>query len=73
MYLPYVIIKLVIVKYLKTLLSLFRNKDDRFLVLEMLESGNRGVSIRADFADKTISVSKIVSNPSLKKIIKKFG
>ena len=70
---PYSIIKLVIVKYLKTLLSLFRNKDDRFLVLEMLESGNRGVSIRADFADKTISVSKIVSNPSLKKIIKKFG
>lgn len=55
------------------LTSLFRGKDDSFLVVEILENGNRAAYIRADFENKELKFIKTHSGPDLKKLLKKFG
>lgn len=61
-----------IVKWLNKALSLFWSKDDRFLVVEILEDQNRAASIKANFLSKEIKVLKVVSKPDLKKLLNKF-
>lgn len=59
---------------LKTkLTSLLRGKDDKFLVVEILENSNRAAYIKADFDNKELKFIKTHSGPDLKKLLKKFG
>lgn len=52
---------------------LLKGKDDRFLVLEILEHKVKGAVIHADFSGKKIQVTRVRSHPDLKKLVKKFG
>ncbi|MDO8466928.1 MAG: hypothetical protein Q7S83_02180 [bacterium] len=59
---------------LKTKLSsLLRGKDDRFLVVEILENSNRVAYIKANFDNKELKFIKTHTGPDLKKLLKKFG
>ncbi len=48
------------------------DKDDRFLVVEILENNNRASYIKANFASKELRVLKTASAPDLKKLLNNF-
>ena len=58
---------------LSSLLTLFKNKQDRFLVLEIFQNFNRAAYIKVDFPGKAIRVVKVRNHPDLGRLLKKFG
>lgn len=62
-----------VIKALNKLLSLFTEKNDRFLVLEILDNLNRAAFIKVNFLDKKIRVLKIISEPILEKLARRIG
>lgn len=58
---------------LSSLLTLFKNKQESFLVLEIFQHFNRAAHVKVDFPKKEIQIVKVQSNPDLKRLLKKFG